>query len=532
MNLKLTLVLAALCTFCRLQLLAAAVPATPATVPPRIFFVDVESGPVKGGPGNLGIPISIFGKGFGTARGTSRVLIGGTEVARYLIWGSANAHNRDLDMIVVQPGPIHSPGAITVLVDGNSSNSEHSFAPTTGTFYYVSRTGSDGKSCNESAPCATVGHVISEMKAGDVLLMRQGIYPEGEIWIRSPQGGTVGRPKVIKNFPGEEVTLDNAVRHFYVDADYITVSGLNFRNGKSLLVAGWASLDQRGDRFINNTFAGTIEWAAVDLTGHDHVLAGNVCNVSGSTVGTMGHCYYVSQGSNLQILYNVGSGAPGYGLHIYDERRAEKDFRRVIRDVLVEGNILTGSRQRSGMVLDMSDAGGYGNVIQNVTIRNNIFCANNQAGLVLKGSTQGVSIYNNTFYQNGRQGLYVDNDANIRGIDIRNNLFYQSRNSNCSTECGMPEAHLQVGPRARDITLIGNSYHPGRAIVLGASDSKAVTGTVSFLNEAMLDFHILNSSATIGRGAPLTAVLTDHDGRLRAAGRAQDTGAFEHAFEH
>src|SRR5690348_17154976 len=84
---------------------------------PHVFFTDVESGPASGGPGDLGTPISIFGKGFGQVRGSSRVTIGGVEAASYLVWGTANAHNPMLDMIVVQPGPKVVGGPIVVTVN-------------------------------------------------------------------------------------------------------------------------------------------------------------------------------------------------------------------------------------------------------------------------------------------------------------------------------------------------------------------------------------------------------------------------------
>jgi hypothetical protein len=70
----------------------------------EILFTDVEYGPKTGGPNNLGVPISIFGKGFGSSRGSSKVTIGGVEVGSYMVWGANNAHNTTLDMIVVQPG--------------------------------------------------------------------------------------------------------------------------------------------------------------------------------------------------------------------------------------------------------------------------------------------------------------------------------------------------------------------------------------------------------------------------------------------
>jgi hypothetical protein len=505
-------------------------PAAPASVGPRIFFTDVETGPVTGGPNNLGVPISIFGKGFGAARGSSRVTIGGVEVAGYLVWGSNNANNRTLDMIVVQPGPKIKSGPIVVTVDGKSSNSDHSFAANSGRVYYVAASGSDRNPCSQSAPCATILHTAATvMRPGDTVLLRAGDYNEGEIWIRAAQGGTRGQAKVVKNYPGESVRLTNSSRGFLLDADYITVSGISFLNGKSLDVTGWASRDQRGARFINNTFSGTIGYSAIDLHGHDHTLAGNVCEVTNSTVGTMGHCYYVSHGSNLKILYNVAAGAPGYGLHIYDERRSADDFQRIISNVLVEGNIFRGSTQRSGMLVAMSDGGGRGNVIQNVVIRNNIFTRNNHAGLVLAENCHNVLIYHNTFYQNGRLAIYIEDDATIDHIDVRNNLIYQAPNDVCKAECTVfREGQIQIGARAQNVVINNNGYHPGPPNVIGRKDSNAVTGPVSFANTAGLDFHLLPGSAAIDRGVRLDAVPLDYDGRPRPQGTGFDIGAFEY----
>jgi hypothetical protein len=94
----------------------------------------------------------------------------------------------------------------------------------------------------------------------------------------------------------------------------VTVSGFQFLNGKSTGVPDTGLPGHVGDQFIDNTFTGVIEWDAIGTHGNDHVLAGNVCQVSGSNAGTEGHCYYISYGSGVQLRYNVGSGAPGYGI--------------------------------------------------------------------------------------------------------------------------------------------------------------------------------------------------------------------------
>jgi hypothetical protein len=495
---------------------------------PRIFFTDVESGPVTGGPNNMGVPISIFGKGFGAERRNSRVTIGGVEVASYVVWGVSNAHNKALDLIVVQPGPKVEAGPIVVSVNGDSSNSDFSFIANNGHVLYVATNGADSSGCSQSSPCATILHTIQAMKPGDTALVRGGKYAEGEIWVRASSSGTAKQAKVVKNYPGEEAYFTNPARDMLVDADYITISGLNFQNGKGLQMTGWASRDQRGNRYINNTFSGTVNWAATETAGHDHVLAGNVCDIAGATTGTMGHCYYITQGSNLKILYNVANGAPGYGIHIYEERRESSDFKRVIKDVLVEGNVLTGSRQRSGMIISVSDAGGYGNHVENIVVRNNIFAHNNHAGLLVSGAVQDLKVYNNTFFQNGRLGIYIENDAKIKNVDIRNNLIYQTTNSVCAVDCSFfAQVHTIVGTAPQNLTLSNNSYHPGAAHNSGVADKAPVSGAIRFADEAKLDLHLSPGAPVVRKGAALSSVPTDFDGRPRPQSAPSDIGAYQ-----
>ncbi len=125
----------------------------PALGGPAIFFSDVEAGPTSGGPDDLGVPIAIFGKGFGAQRGTSTVTIGGLEVAKYLSWGQNKASNSMLDMIVVQPGSKVSSGPMVVKVNGKTSNSDLSFSPTGGKVYFVAPAGSDSAPCSINQPC-------------------------------------------------------------------------------------------------------------------------------------------------------------------------------------------------------------------------------------------------------------------------------------------------------------------------------------------------------------------------------------------
>ena len=507
------------------------------SAPPTTLFADIESGPTTGGPNNRGVPITVFGSGFGSARGTSTVTIGGIEVASYLVWGTHNALNPTLDMLVVQPGPNVTGGAIRVIVGGQASRGNLVFTPNTGHLRYVSVAGSDSADCSEFAPCATLTHTIesSVSSPGDTILVRGGTLTESEIWVRREygHGGTLGQQKTIKVYPGESATFVNGDRPFYVDADYVTVDGFRFQNGKSIGVPDAGDTNRRrGARLINNAVVGPVAWSFIDTHGDDHLIAGNVCAATSSVVGTQGHCFYISYGNGVKVIYNIGSGAPGYGIHVFDQLRTrlpQDDFKRVISNLLLEGNILKSSKERAGLILAMRDEGSLGNVIDQVIVRNNILTGNNHLGMTLSGNVRNVKIYHNTFEENGRQSLYIGAGTLLANIDVRNNLFVQSPNSVCQIDCSWYSvAHLQIDAAAASKVLIrNNGYFPGAPTLLGATDPAAVTGAMSFANPAGLDFRVLPGGSSIDRGETLADVPNDFAGLPRPSGAAYDLGAFE-----
>jgi len=364
------------------------------------------------------------------------------------------------------------------------------------------------------------------MQAGDALLVRGGNLNDDEIWIREQLGhsGQPGKPKIIRNYPGETPVFSLVNRPVIVDANYITFSGFQFKDGKPIVV-GREGL--RGDRVYNSTFRGTISWDAIGSHGDDMVIAGNDCDVATSSVGTQGHCYYISHGNNIKVIYNIGRGAPGYGVHIFDQRRSANDIVRVISNVLVEGNLLAASPLRSGLIVAMGDEDGKGNHIDGITIRNNLFVANNHVGAVIGSNVRNVKIYHNTFYQNGGQGVNIYDEPSIRSAEILNNLFDQTANTNCSSNCSwFPSAHVQKGARAQDVVVASNFYAPAAPIVLGATDSAPASGAAGFVNGAGGDWHLTSNSAALDKGRSLPSVARDFDGRARSP-NTPDAGAFE-----
>jgi len=427
---------------------------------PRIHFTDVVSGPVRGGAGGLGAPITLFGTGFGDTRGASVVTIGGVPVGGYVLWG-ARAHNPAHRMVVVQPGPRVRAGRIAITVAGRTATGPR-FTPRPGRVLAIAPGGDDGAACTLARPCATLQHVIDERaRRGDRVLVRGGVYREGEVWLRAG-----GPPVAITRQPGEEPVFVNGSRPLIAERDGVTVAGLGFRDGKSAGIPDTGLPGPRGVRLIDNTFAGTIGFSAVDSHGDGHLIAGNVCRVSGSTVGTQGHCFYISYGRGVGVLHNIAEGATGYGIHVFDQQRATTDFRRVVRDLLIQGNRVGASRERSGMILSMGDEGGLGNRIDGVVVRGNRFAGSNHAGIVVGAGVGRLRVAGNTIGDNGRQGVNVADDPTIRDVVISGNTIIQSPNRLCRSNCTwFAPAAVEVGARAREVVVTGNRLLGGGRVL-------------------------------------------------------------------
>ncbi len=89
---------------------------------PRIFYTDIDRGPSIPANGGGGAFITVYGRGFGSSRGLSKVTIGGTEPASYFSWSDVK--------VVVRLGHRNRPGndlPIVVTVGSESSNDDVTF---------------------------------------------------------------------------------------------------------------------------------------------------------------------------------------------------------------------------------------------------------------------------------------------------------------------------------------------------------------------------------------------------------------------
>ena len=113
-----------------------------------------------------------------------------------------------------------------------------------GNRYYVSPTGLDTNQGTIDAPWLTIEHGVQQLKAGDTLYIRGGIYHE-TVWTNTP--GTKTAPISILGYPNETAIIDGEYtlpRSQYtlvaIENDYYKISNLEIRNSAAdgLLLIG------------------------------------------------------------------------------------------------------------------------------------------------------------------------------------------------------------------------------------------------------------------------------------------------------
>jgi hypothetical protein len=279
-----------------------------------------------------------------------------------------------------------------------------------GQIYYVAITGDNAKPGTERQPWRNLNHAIKSAGPGDTVYVRAGAYFEGgEIWFRPGQGGAAGAWKTFKAFPGEDVVLETRL---LIEASYVRVQGFRLASGKSIITRRNGTAPLSHVEIVNNRLAGFYKYGAIEIAGDDILVEGNEIALDG-TGSTLDHGIYVHYGKNKIIRGNRITGAPGYGIHVYEENKypVSPD----INGVVIEGNAIANSAARAGIIVTCAP-----NVkITNVTIRQNVITKNAQGGIKIASERVAkVSVLDNIVVDDCDQSIIVEG---AREIIMRNN---------------------------------------------------------------------------------------------------------------
>ncbi len=377
--------------------------------------------------------------------------------------------------------------------------------------HYVAANGNDANEGTAHSPWATILNAMRKAQPGDTIFVRGGTYTEGEIWIQRTygMGGKNGRYVTISAYPGERPIFTDGNRGLIIDASYVRVIGLEFQNGKSMYNVDWSGPTDHVE-FIGNRFSGIFGYEAIGITGDHNLVEGNIIHLSGNTTGTLGHGIYATRGKYTVIRGNVISGATGFGIHLYDERRSgdAAGSIRQIKNIVIENNFISASRQRSGIIVGAGADGGPAH-IDSVIVRYNVVFNNPMHGILIGGwsEVKNIHIYHNTICGNGDNGIQIF-QRQVKNVTINNNIIAVNNG----------KRHIDNAPNAPGVVIERNLYHPPTIALNNAQDNKPRRGDPLFVDPEKNDFRLQKGSPAIDAGINWGQPFK---------GAAPDLGAFE-----
>jgi len=419
--------------------------------------------------------------------------------------------------------------------------------------YYVDRfhpQSSNGNPGSEELPWRTIQHAAGSVVAGDVVLIKKGIYSEQVVisvngsedaWITF--SAKTGHDVVID---GSGVTLSayeglvevNSSSHIRVEGLRVQHAGPNGTN-TGISVSGSSNVVIDGNRTEDTASSGIIVWTSSDVTvsQNEIVLA---CNLGATSEN---ECLSVGESTRIQVLDNHvhhGNEVRGEGIDVKHGSSHVTIRGNHVHDVASVGIYVDAWDQHTydidvvGNTVHDIDGCGFsvgseqGGRLERVRFVNNLAYDCTLVGIdvhnccIANHPVDAVEIVNNTLVANGRGdwggGVLVENDQ-ATGVVVRNNIVSESLSFQIALEVanvsGITVDHNLIdGYRGYEGETRGQAY---------------LEGDPSFVDEIQRDLHLKQGSPAIDAGSALSAPSEDLDGRQRPQGAGIDIGAFEYA---
>ena len=535
---------------------------------PIVSYTDIVSGPLNGGEGNRGAYLSIFGKNFGVASGvgtTTKVFIGGTEVASYRLMGASKVDTLGMQQIIVQVGALGGAALgvalpIKVTVGAVASNTNLTFMPNPGRILYVDNVAGDDTSAvpgdiskpyrHVQTPALYTGGAWPVVRAGDMIVMRG--HGSAQPWTdvgfehyfmrfrdksgSAPTGAAGTGAIVVTGYPGEDVFIRGTVANGMSGGCISAINGQSFPGMGQWAVVSNLRMDCEGFdgpisqeifghnwRVINNDLAASTaprsgvnvpRMAGITGNGNNAVWYGNhIHDIQGNAQEC--HGIYIDGDGSYDIAYNhIHDIRDGNGFQVYVNGGNGSD---VANNVSLHHNLIHDVSKHGINIAD--------NMQNTLRVWNNIVYNVQFAALRFNTNIlHDARIFNNTFY-NTNLALHpsygaLTNDWNLPAgsLDIENNIF--------QVAAGTPYNAGSNGVPANAGTISHNLWFNGSGST--TFDSAAVTANPLFV-VAGSDFHLQAGSPAIAAGAHGAAIvsLVGNDFDLKLRGASIDLGALQ-----
>lgn len=508
---------------------------------PHMLYTDVVSGPTRGGEGDQGAYLSIFGRHFGTDLSAIEVRIGGHRVAKLLSLGPSKGR-ADVQQLTVQVGSLEGATGtlpIEVQVSAQPSNTDFTFTVQPGDTLFVDNvSGNDATAVKNdlthpfrTLQTSTGGGALGQARAGDVIILRgKATWSDVGLDNRWAHLGSLGSaptgqpgtgPLTIQAYPGEDVHfvpspgtrggLHGATTA--VAATWVVISGLRIEGGDSSVTDGPIVLQIGSDhwRVVNNDVG---PWAA----GASATKSGGISG-DGAFIALIGnHVHDFTGGQTNCIGLDDGT-----------------------KDADVSWNWLTGCRTGSGVQTFMSFSS---NRLERISIHHNLIRDTARASVLIGEGTLSAHVWNNELADSDGAGLRISQSVGVLNTVVEHNTFSQP----CRLAAALNAAVLNTSSANAGTVRIANNVFlrgpsstcPGylndgidsafafernawSTFTAPTADAFALGGDLAFTGPN--DFHLASTSALID-AARNSTILDDVDGEPRSG--TPDLGAYEY----
>jgi parallel beta-helix repeat protein len=396
--------------------------------------------------------------------------------------------------------------------------------------FFVASNGNDKADGSTNAPWLTLQHGADNLKAGDTLIVRKGVYKGFSMGWDSQVNGTKKNPIVVKAESGAEINDVNSRTADGINlegASYIIIDGFTINNTKGTITrAGIRAVTDTGVIIRNNTIDSCGTWGI--LTGFSESVT--IENNSTSRSVQQHGIYFSNSADNPVIRGNRVFGNNMCGIHMNGDASMGGDG--IISNALVENNIIWNNGKSGGSAINCDG-------VQKSLIRNNLLYNNHASGISLyqidaSEAAKDNIIINNTIIEASDARWCINIKGGSTGNTVMNCILFNYH----ATHGSISIDQASLSGFKSDYNSVMNRLSPDDDnTIMKLSQWQSATGQDNhsinadpaelFVNVSGNDYHLKPGCSAIDKGTSVNAPSKDIAGVNRPDGNGYDIGAYE-----